>query len=57
MQRLGRFDANVGPQCQLKNCCRGFLSSIKYWSAGINLPATLLKKISLPLEEVHSVLE
>lgn len=61
VQRPGRFDTNVGPQCQLNECCRGFLSSNKCWSPvsspGINLPATLLKKISLPLEEVHSGLE
>lgn len=61
VQRPERFDTNVGSQCQLNNCCRGFLSSIKcrspVSSPGIHLPATLPKKISLPLEEVHSGLE
>lgn len=61
VQRPESFNTNVGPQYQLNDCYRGFLSSINCWSPvsspDINLPASLLKKISLPLQEVHSGLE
>lgn len=52
VQRPGRFDTtvdtNIGPQCELNNCYRGFLSSFKCWSPfsspGINsLPPCLIK--------------
>lgn len=46
--RPGSFNTNVGLQCQLNNCYRGFLSSINCWSPVsspvlTSLPACLRK--------------
>lgn len=57
VQRPGRFNKNVSPQCQLNNFYWVFLCSSDCWSPVSNpdvcIPASLPKQISLSLEEMH----